>query len=463
MKRSVKNTVLLLALTFGNGGCSFFNVDDTVDPNSPAVESVLTNASRAQLNQLGIGVQSATRNGLSNYYLVSGSIGREVYNLASTELTWTTELLGSMSGGLSPTTLFNGHYADFSQTRRRAEIFLRSAEQSNATAPDALTEAQKQGIRGFSNTVKAFVMLNTLNMQYQNGIRLTFSDLATPGDLLKPGPFGTYEASLAAIKGLLDEGAAQLSTAGDDFAFPVSVGYAGFNKPATYRKFNRAVAARVAMYQQDWVGMLSVLDESFLDRNGPLTTGPVYTFSTTAGDLVNPLFQALNTTNSPVVAQNAFVSDAEPGDTRVARKVTRRTTPRTFNGLNGVYDASLYATNTDPVSILRNEELILMYAEAKIQTGQLAEAVTVLNRVRTSAGLQPLAIAKPAVIGNKDALIDELLNQRRYSLWYEGHRWFDVRRYNRLDQLPNDAPNQRVYDQLIRPFAEVQWDAKNPQ
>ncbi len=113
--------------------------------------------------------------------------------------------------------------------------------------------------------------------------------------------------------------------------------------------------------------------------------------------------------------------------------------------------------------IMRNEELILMYAEAKIQSDDYVEGVKALNAIRASAGLQPLAVAKPTILTNKAALITEMLNQRRYSLFYEGHRWFDMRRYDRLNQLPNDLPTAKVYVQMVRPFAEVQWDLKNPQ
>ncbi|RAK03154.1 SusD-like starch-binding protein associating with outer membrane [Larkinella arboricola] len=460
MKFSFKHMVLLAGLTLSMPSCSFFEVEDTIDPNNPTLESILTNASRIQINQLGIGIQSALRNGRSNFVLVAGSIGREIYNLASTELTWTTELLGSTNGGFSATTLFNGYYADFSQTRRRAEFFKMAAENS---APGALTDAEKDGIRGFVNTVEAYTMLNMLNMQYKNGIRIKYTDLYSPGDLLKPGPFVSYEEGLKEIRRLLDEGATQLAAGGATFGFTMTSGYAGFNTPATFRKVNRALAARTAMYQQDWTGMLTLLNDSFLDLNGPMTTGPNFTYSTTSGDITNPQFQQMNTTASPVVAQSLFITEAEPGDTRVAKKVTKRSSVRAMNGIIGEYDVSLYPTSTLPISIIRNEELILMYAEAMMQTGKLAEAVTALDKVRVAAGLKELAVAKPTVVNNKAALIDELLNQRRYSLFYEGFRWFDMRRYGRLDQLPNDQPNHKVYEQLIRPFAEVQWDAKNPQ
>ena len=101
---------------------------------------------------------------------------------------------------------------------------------------------------------------------------------------------------------------------------------------------------------------------------------------------------------------------------------------------------------------------------AMISTGKFAEAVIALDKIRVDNGLKTLAIAKPTIVANKDLLIDELLNQRRYSLFYEGgHRWFDMRRYGRLATLPKDQPTFMVYEQMIRPFAEIQWDAKNPQ
>jgi hypothetical protein len=447
-------------------GCSVFENKEVVDPNSPSVESVLTNANASQLSQLGIGVQSAMRNGFSNLRLVAGSIGREVYNLSSTETTWVTELLGTTNGGFNNNTGFNSSYNDFSQTRRRAEIFQRSG--TNSTF---ITEAQKSGIRGFSNTIQAWTMLKNINMQYQNGIRISFSDLNAPGDLLKPGPFVSYDAGLAEIKRLLDLGATQLTAAGaTPFAFTMTSGWAGFTTPADFRKFNRAVAAETAIYQKDWAGANTALSESFFTLTGPLTTGPVFTFSTSAGDMTNSSFKVKNDIASPVVAQSKFITDAEPGDTRVfsptVGKVTKRTTARSFAGLVGEYDVYMYPTNITPVSIMRNEELVLIYAEAQIQLGTpagLAEGVKALNVIRVSAGLPVLAVAKPSILADKAGLITEMLNQRRYSLFYEGHRWFDMRRYDLLSTLPNDLPTAKVYTQLIRPFAEVQWDLKNPQ
>ena len=35
-------------------------------------------------------------------------------------------------------------------------------------------------------------------------------------------------------------------------------------------------------------------------------------------------------------------------------------------------------------------------------------------------------------------MLDEILRQKRFSLFAEGHRWVDMRRYGRLNTLPLD-------------------------
>jgi hypothetical protein len=109
------------------------------------------------------------------------------------------------------------------------------------------------------------------------------------------------------------------------------------------------------------------------------------------------------------------------------------------------------AYSTAPIPIIHNEELILIYAEANIQTDNLAEAVKALNIIRNGHSLPDYSGAV-----TKDALINEMLNQRRYSLFYEGHRWIDMRRYDRLDQLPIDRTDDDVWSAMPIPFTEGQ-------
>lgn len=464
MKLTIKSLIVSGALLFGTSACSFLETDKVIDPNNPSLDAFINNPTLSQVDQMGVGVQFAMRGTgdavMGDFVRVASGIGRETYHAQATDNRWQTEILGTRD--IDPAGIFNGPYNGFSATRRRAEVFAKAAETSSA-----LTEAQKQGIKGFANTVKAYVLLNQLNLQGENGIRITFSDLTAPGDMLKPGKFVSYTEALTAIRKMVDEGDTQLAAGGASFAFTMTAGYAGFNTPAEYRKFNRAVAARVAMYQKDWAGMLAAVNNSFYSLNGNLAMGPVFTYSTAAGDVTNPFFRVPNDANRPDIVQTLFLTEAEAGDTRVTRKTIARPTPRTVATMIGkefTHEASpMYASNTSSASIIRNEELVLMYAEAQIQLGNLVEGVRALDVIRTASGLRTLAVAKPTVVGNKDLLIDELLNQRRYSLFLEGHRWFDMRRYNRLTQLPNDAPNHKVWDKMPRPQNEVDWDVRNPQ
>jgi len=109
--------------------------------------------------------------------------------------------------------------------------------------------------------------------------------------------------------------------------------------------------------------------------------------------------------------------------------------------------------------IIRNEELILLRAEANLGLNQDAAALTDINLIRASAGgLDP--IAGPAWAGLSDAeQLDELLYNKRYSLLFEGgHRWIDMRRYGRLDQLPLDVSTHTIHPRF--PFPVFECDAR---
>jgi starch-binding outer membrane protein, SusD/RagB family len=200
-----------------------------------------------------------------------------------------------------------------------------------------------------------------------------------------------------------------------------------------------------------------------------LTTGLYFNYSTQTGDATNAFFKPLNDVNNPQAIQINNIADVEAGDKRFTGKSTRDTgiakvRLRSAPVAKGGFPASTheyqgYATNTTNVSIIRNEELILMSAEAKLQTGDLPGAVTALDTIRVRNGLAKLATAKPAIITDKTKLIDELLNQRRYSLFMEGaNRWFDMRRYDKLAALPKDLATHNVHKNYPKPQSEVDWD-----
>jgi hypothetical protein len=147
------------------------------------------------------------------------------------------------------------------------------------------------------------------------------------------------------------------------------------------------------------------------------------------------------------VANPSFAQDILPNDDRISKATLRPVA--SLNNLTSDRDVWVYQSSTAPMSIVRNEELILIYAEANIQTNNFTEAVKALNVIREKHGLLDYSGAMTS-----SALINEMLYERRYSLYFEGHRWIDVRRYNMLNTLPLDRPGDNVWSLFPLPVSE---------
>jgi hypothetical protein len=316
------------------------------------------------------------------------------------------------------------------------------------TNTTAITDdRQRVATRGFANTIKAHQLLIVWGMQYDNGIRIEVGDADNPGPFVGPGD---PKESLRAINALLDEGYGQLTAdTTATFPFRLSSGFAGFDQPVTFAEVNRAIAARVQLYNENYDQALTALDQSFLDLSDQnLDLGVYHIFSAGGGDLLNPLWFPATATGESLLSHPSFVADAEAGDDRLSKAAIRPDTVES-DDLRSNYNFTRYANNTAPIPIIRNEELILIYAEANVQLDNFTEAVEALNIIRNAHGLPDYAGPQ-----DKASLIDEVLRQRRYSLFGEGHRWIDLRRYNRLDELPLDRPNDDVWVRYPVPTTE---------
>lgn len=417
MKTIFKITLASLLLTIATS-C---HIDEQINPNSSSLNSILEGATKTDLNNLVTGSLAAMRTNYNTYVIDMGTIARELY-LFDAEPRNTTDLIGTKPAGLDN----NTYYTTNPWTRRYQAIKdLNILLQALPNADVSVAEAEKKGYRAFANTMKAHQLLMVLNMQDENGIRV---DVADPENL---GPIVTKPEALAAIATLLNTAYDELT--GATFRFILTSGFTGFNTPETFGQFNRALAARVALYRGLYAEALSDLDNSFFDLDGDLSTGVKMIYSTAGPDVLNLLYKTPDQSGDQIIVTNSFIADAEAGDLRVTRKTAVRKSTTGKSGLNGTHETRLYTSNISPIDIIRNEELILIYAECNIQTNHLAEGVAALDIIRQSAGLAPLATVKPAIIADKDALINEMLHQRRYSFWGEAQRAIDLRRYGRLN------------------------------
>ncbi len=389
---------------------------DFPDPNSPVVDA-------APVQTLVTGAESGMRVDLGIYLRCVAVIGREAYYFEPADPRYTGELLRNTldPGGFLVTRPWSARY----NVVANCNILLEKAV--------ALSGAEQAGIEGFTKTILAYQLLMNLNLQNENGIKLDFI-----GD--RNIPHASKEASFDFIENLLDEANTALGNAGSEFTFVLSSGFTGFNTPATFKQFNRAIRARVAICQNDWDGALAALANSFVNAGADLNLGVYHLYSTALNDLLNPVFENPDAAFVKFMAHPSFQADAEPGDERLS-KVTVRPEATTFDDLTSDLGVVVYKSSVDPIPIIRNEELLLLRAEANIGLGNLAAAETDINIVRAAAELSPVTLTSTNAL-------DQVLYEKRYSLFLEGYRWVDMRRYGRLGELPLD----RSGDQMIMSY-----------
>lgn len=108
-----------------------------------------------------------------------------------------------------------------------------------------------------------------------------------------------------------------------------------------------------------------------------------------------------------------------------------------------------FATGADKPYVVRLADVLLTKAEADAQLGDFGAASDLINQVRTRAGLEPVTLDG----GN---FIEIISNERRVELAFEGHRWYDMKRYGTaLDFLTSKG---RGSNDLVLPIPDDEID-----
>lgn len=422
------------------GGCSDLTVPDL---NNPSTEDLTENPTPAAVATSAQGLLRTSRDNLGEMIPRIGAFGREGYPMSQTGASLVGTVVNPLNGANFPgNTGWDAPY----QNIRDANLVL--------TAVDGVAEysdAEKAAIRGFTKTLQAYSFMFVAISRAKFGGPIEV-DRDPTGE---PAPFVDEQALLQHVAQLLDDGADDLSSAGSSFPLRLTGGFSGFDTPATFLQVNRALRARVAAYLEDWTGVLSALDASFFDVNAPLDFGAYHVFSTNAGDNVNPL-------NDPefLFAHTRLLEDAqlrangEP-DLRAQNKLRERD-PLTASGITSNLNFTMYDSPTAPIPLIKNEELILLRAEARLQTDQNDLARQDINVIRErSGGLEPISTT------DFGELLDELIYNRLYSLvWEYGHHWVDMRRYDRLLEIPTTSNDPLIVDAM--PIPENECTPRDP-
>jgi hypothetical protein len=429
------------------GACSDDPIRNLNDPTIPGV--VVT---PAQLQSQVSGLVSGDREQHAFQILVLETMGRDAYRIDIADPRYLDQPLGGFSpGAFLVDFTWNVHY----RVIRSAQVLVTGIDASD------FSDADKASTRGVARTFQANQYLQLIDTRDTLGIPIALGTGALDAIRCKP-------AVLEYTSALLDSAATDLAAAGEALPFVLPSGFSGFDAPATFLKFNRALAAKVMTYRgfenyhrdgsvdADALNQaLALLDASFADASGAtsLQAGVYHVYSASSGDLLNTNFD-----NSVYRANPKVLADFEPGDRRAA-KVVSDPSARKSNSDSTVTSDLLFTivqSPTAPLPIMNNVELVLIRAEVLWGLGRDAEALDLVNFVRNvDGGLGPVG-----PFADHLDLLRQILKQKRLSLlWESGSRMVDFRMFGLVPELgeENIDPGN---EPTVEPYPQAEIDAR---
>ncbi|MDQ6827466.1 MAG: hypothetical protein M3081_01205 [Gemmatimonadota bacterium] len=437
--RRIALAVTMAVATAYAAGCK-----ESVVPNlnGPTQDQFSVVNTRAQLQALATGLANADRASHGFEVLVFETIGRDLVRFDPAEPRYISRLLGATlsTSDFIGNSIWGGPYVNI----RGVDLMIAAVSASTGATPTPLTDAEKQAAIGYANTIKAQLYIRINQTRDTLGEAIMVNPTSQVPIRCKP-------AVLAYISSLLDSAATQLKAGGGAFPFSLPTGFAGFNTPAGFLKFNRALKAEVELYRgfspnetggptaapvaANLTTALAVLDSSYYNptpSRAALDVGIYHTYSTASGETSNPLFDvSVFRANAKVITEPVF-GGAEPGDLRVQAKVdTASTNRQSTSGSGTTLLASRYllrapSSPSSPIALQRNEELVLWRALILWGLNRDAEAIQMVNVVRTAAGLPAatvgtLTFAASGYVGlsSHQLVLRQILHEVRYSLLFE--------------------------------------------
>jgi hypothetical protein len=461
MRRAAAAMILAAAAACGNF--------DVTNPNQPTLDDLLANPTRAKLSAAATGLFSRSRSEITSLIWRLGSMGREGINLAgNNQPDYQEPYFGPLSPSGFGGALWQGRYALVRDANTYIDALAKSGD---------LSAGEKAVSQAMAETLKALAFLYIVETRGKLGAPV---DVGRAIDAA-PAPFVSEDSVYGYAIGLLTDANAKLqANTGVAFPFPVPPGFAGFDTPPTFAKFVMALVAKANVLRATagcgaacYTKALTALQSSFIDTSDPasLQTGVYFDFANAPSDQANDLSEPLNGVryfaDSLILYQKVQYNGLTP-DLRLTSKTAAATSdaPQSIAGVDitGTLKFTRYFTNgqpdaSHPIPIIKNEELILLRAEAEWFTQAKALAVTDLNYVRVNSGGLPPVVGLTA--GSSDAtFINALLYEREFSLlWEQGTTWIDARRFNLLSTIPLGVTDGSV--PAIMPIPSAECNARN--
>jgi hypothetical protein len=470
-----KHIVALACLTVAIGACK--DSTSVPDLNNPSLSTVSGALTPGNLQLLITGVLNREREALDfPFYVIPATMARDVWRLDNSESRFESETL---EGPPSP--------GGFISTRSFTTLF--SAQRAEQSLIDAVPKAtaefsagDKLAITGFVRTLKANDLYRVLETRDTMGLPVALSDPNAA-----PAPILCKPKVLAYLSALLDSGYTDLqaAVAAGTTSFPATLpsGWTSiggdYTDLANEIKYNRGLKGKIEVYRglaaggtaQNFTDAKTALDIALAGvpaTAAGLAGGPYYQFSTLSGEITNLLF------DSRIHFTPSVHDSLQAGDLRGSKIITQ-STPASLK-VDGVtfttpYDPAVTVTSNPanqsrPIPILKNEELFLVRAQAKIGLNDYVGAAQDMNIVRSVSG--GAALTPYTTFATQAAAINAVLYEKRYSLLTDGpQRLVDLRAYNRLNSTsyPNPGANPLApyasdpYNWAL-PFPQTEIDAR---
>lgn len=396
-RRLARLAALVLAL--GSAGCEL----DLDNPNALSEEDVFTDPNG--IVALAVGMQSQYATSFGDYArgpaLITDEWGSNTGSLASYQ---------SLVSGQSFDRTFGVVNAPWESTYRVVRTANSILGNLDGVDLDAGTAA---GVRALARTYKAMALGMSI-MQYEE----------IPVDVTVANPVPQPRAVvLDSITALLEAARTDLAAGPDLSTFQARVLVPGIVLPDVIN----AMLARYYLLDQEYAKAIEAA------QRVPLSARSEFRYTGTSS---NPIW---NIAFSSIYVQPlaSFRARAETGDQRVTYWAVETATATRGNPDSLLIPFRRYADRNAPIPVYLPDEMRLIQAEAYARTGNLPQARTLINAVRTQCSTTPATATEPVAclpelpvdrLDTLDEVLDQIAYERRYELFSQGLRWEDLRR-----------------------------------
>ncbi|MGQ0813613.1 MAG: RagB/SusD family nutrient uptake outer membrane protein [Gemmatimonadota bacterium] len=281
-----------------------------------------------------------------------------------------------------------------------------------------MADGTASGLLALAKLHKAMAFGNLLNIYERIPLDVGIDNLDPP--------FATRQEAYAEVLKLLNEARQHLLTTSVSAEFTSVVPAPGFNLATTID----AMIARFSLIAGDLNAAATAA------ARVPRNVLSEYRFSTSD---VNPLWNLwFNSGNAwRMRPEDRFRTSAQPGDRRVDYFVRASTGNIASNPASPLDDFVRYSTREESFPAYLPDEMLLIRAEVAARAGNLTEALTLLNDVRTqcTSTLNEPVACLPALtllaVPTQAAMLEAIFRERQYELYLQGLHWADARRFGK--------------------------------